>query len=63
MRRRVRAQYPLPGDSINAYQVYRQGTVGFDVQTEKMLNVLVVRGCVPLISVQAEAVGGPEVAR
>jgi small ligand-binding sensory domain FIST len=52
MRGRVRAQCPLPGDSVDAYRVHRQGAVGLDVQAEKMLEVLVVQGCVPLGSVQ-----------
>ncbi|MEA2959022.1 MAG: hypothetical protein QOJ58_4657, partial [Alphaproteobacteria bacterium] len=51
-----------PRDSVDAYRVHRQGTVGLDVKTEKMLEVLVVQGCVPFGSVQAKAVGGPEVA-
>jgi hypothetical protein len=31
MRRRVRAQCPLPGDSVDAYWVHRQDTVSVDV--------------------------------
>src|SRR2546421_1732971 len=63
MCRRVRAQCPFPADSVDAYRVHGQGTVGLDVQAEKMFEVLVVLGCVPLCSVQAKAVGDPEVAR
>ncbi|MGH3601701.1 MAG: hypothetical protein ACRDQH_15730 [Pseudonocardiaceae bacterium] len=62
MCRRVRAQCPLPADPIDAYRIHSQGTIGLDVQTEKMLKVLVVLGCVILCSVQAKTVGNPEVA-
>jgi hypothetical protein len=63
MSRCVRAQGPLPRDSVDTYGVYRQGTVGLDVQTDEVLEVLVVLGSVPLGLVKAKAVGGPEITR
>ena len=59
---RVRARCPLPADPVDAYRIDGQVTVGLEVQTKDMLEVLVVLGSVELCSVQAEAVGDPEVA-
>jgi hypothetical protein len=44
---RVRAQCPLPADSVDAYRVHRQDTVGPDVETEKCLRSWWCRGAYP----------------
>jgi hypothetical protein len=47
MRWRVRAERPFPADPVDPYRVQGQDTVGTNVQTNEMLEVLMVLSCIP----------------